>query len=154
MADLSSKATDGRLSFVKYVTDNKRYAEIEYEIEKGKSTVIYTKKGNALVPGIKEYKAGTTFKITNPKLFDIGGMKLAQVKIGTQSGYMPINRIRKPTGGNGTQYEDEIVDAINQFIKEAGGPINIKIKGDNKIYKDILYAIKVDTNIKRNAVVS
>lgn len=151
MADLSSKATDGRLSFVKYVTDNKRYAEIEYEIEKGKSTVIYTKKGNALVPGIKEYKAGTTFKITNPKLFDIGGMKLAQVKIGTQSGYMPINRIRKPTGGNGTQYEDEIVDAINQFIKEAGGPINIKIKGDNKIYKDILYAIKVDTNIKRNA---
>ena len=35
MADLGSKSTDGRLSFIKYVTDNKRYAEVEYEIEKG-----------------------------------------------------------------------------------------------------------------------
>ena len=27
MADLSSKSTDGRISFQKYVTDNKRFSE-------------------------------------------------------------------------------------------------------------------------------
>ena len=51
MADLASKTIDGRLSFIKYVTDNKRYSEIEYEIEKGKSTYVYTKSRSGLVAG-------------------------------------------------------------------------------------------------------
>jgi hypothetical protein len=151
MADLSQKATDGRLSFVKYVTENKRLAEIDFEIEKGKPSPLYTKKGNVLTPSDKIYKEGTNFKITDKQMFEIGGMKLAKVKVGTLVGYFPINKILKPTGGNGTQYEDEIVDAVNEFIKEAGGAINIKIKGDSKIYKDILYALKVDTPIKQRA---
>jgi hypothetical protein len=151
MADLSQKATDGRLSFVKYVTENKRLDEIDFEIEKGKPSPLYTKKGTALSPSTKIYKEGTQFKITDKQMFEIGGMKLAKVKVGTVAGYFPINRIRKPTGGNGTQYEDEIVDAVNQFIKDAGGSINIKIKGDSTTYKDILYAVKVDTPIKQKA---
>lgn len=151
MADLASKATDGRLSFIKYVTENKRYAEIEYEIEKGKKTVLYTKKGTKLVPGDKEYKEGSKFNITDTKLHEIGGMKLAAVKISNKSGFFPINTIRKPTGGNGTQYEDEVVDAINAYILKAGGKIDIQLKGDRKIYKDIAYAIKVETPIKRAA---
>jgi hypothetical protein len=151
MADLGSKATDGRLSFIKYVVDNKRFAEIDFEIEKDKSTVLFSKKGNSLVAGKKEYKQGTKLKIVEAKLFEIGNLKLASVKIGSQSGFIPINTIRKPTGGNGTQYEDEVVDAINNYIKEAGGPINIKLKGDKKIYNDILYAIKVTTPIKQKA---
>jgi hypothetical protein len=150
MATLSQKATDGRLSFVKYVTDNKMFLEIEFEIEKGKSSVIFNKKGNSAVPGTKEYKEGTKIKITDKNLHDLGGLKMAEVKIGTVSGYLPIGVIRKPTGGNGTQYEDEIVDAVNDFIKEAGCPINIKLKGDNRVYKDILYAIKVDKLIKKD----
>lgn len=151
MADLSQKATDGRLSFIKYVTENKKFSETEFEIEKGKSSVLFTKKGKAAVAGTKEYKAGTKIKITDKNLHDVGGIKMAEVKIGTASGYLPIKVIRKPTGGNGTQYEDEIVDAINAFIKEAGCPINIKLKGDSKVYKDILYAVKVDTPIKQKA---
>jgi hypothetical protein len=149
MADLSSKSTDGRLSFIKYVTDNKRYQEIDYEIEAGKSSSVYTKKGTSLIEGKKQYKPGTKFKITNPKLIEINGIKLAEVKVGTEKGYIPISKIRKPTGGNGTQYEDEVVDAINNFILQAGGPINIKLKGDSKVYKNILYAIKVDSDLKR-----
>lgn len=151
MADLSQKATDGRLSFTKYVTENQRYAEIEFEIEKGKSTPIFVKKGNVLTPSKRIYSQGTKLKITDTRLFEINGMKLASVKISAVAGFVPINRIRKPTGGNGTQYEDEVVNAINNFIKEAGGPINIKLKGDTKIYKDILYAIKVDKVIKQKA---
>lgn len=149
MADLGSKATDGRLSFVKYVTENKRFSEIEYEIEKGKKTIVYKKKGSGLAAGTKEYKEGTKVKITESKMFELGGMKLAAVKIGSEAGFIPINTIRKPTGGNGTQYEDEVVDAINAYILKAGGKVDIKLKGDAKVYKDIAYAIKVDTPIKQ-----
>jgi hypothetical protein len=151
MADLGSKATDGRLSFTKYVTENKRFSEIDFEIEKGKSTVLYTKKGKNIVAGTKEFKAGTKIKITDRNMFEIGKLKMASVKIGQTSGYIPINVIRKPTGGNGTQYEDEVVDAINAYILDAGGKIDVKLKGDNKIYKDIAYAIKVDSPIKQKA---
>lgn len=151
MADLGSKATDGRLSFIKYVTDNKRFLEIDFEIEKGKSTAVYTKKGTSLLAGTKVFKEGTKIKITDKKLHEIFNMKLAAVQIGTIKGFIPINTIRKPTGGNGTQYEDEVVDAINAYILSAGGKIDIKLKGDSKIYKDISYAIKVDSPIKSKA---
>jgi hypothetical protein len=151
MADLGSKATDGRLSFIKYVTENKRFSEIEYEIEKGKSTHIYTKKDTNLVAGSKEFKAGTKIKITDTKLYEISNMKLALVQIGGSKGFIPINMIRKPTGGNGTQYEDEVVDAINSYILEAGGTVDFKLKGDSKVYKDISYAVKVDSPIKSRA---
>jgi len=151
MADLSSKATDGRLSFVKYVTDNKRYAEIEFEIEKGKSSFIFIKDTKGLTAGNKEYRTGTKLKILSKDSLVFGKTLYANVQIGSVKGYMPISAIRKPTGGNGTQYEDEVVDAINNFILEAGGPIDIKLKGDSRIYKNILYALKVDSAIKHKA---
>jgi hypothetical protein len=151
MADLASKATDGRISFIKYVTENKRLSETEFEIEKGKKTFLYKKKGTGIAAGTKEYKEGTKLKITEAKMSEIGGMKLAAVKIGNEAGFIPINTIRKPTGGNGTQYEDEVVDAINSYIVKAGGKIDIKLKGDTKVYKNIAYAIKVDSSIKARA---
>jgi hypothetical protein len=151
MADLSQKATDGRTSFVKYVTENKRFREIDYEIERGRKTPIFIKSGRNLVASKKEYGEGTKLKITEAKMIEFSDMKLAAVKIGTVAGFIPIKMIRKPTGGNGTQYEDEVVDSINKFILEAGGPIDIKLKGDSKTYKGILYAIKVDSAIKAKA---
>jgi hypothetical protein len=151
MADLASKATDGRLSFIKYVTENKRFKEIEFEIEKGRSTVVYTKKSNGLAAGTKEFKEGTKIKITDTNLYEIDKMRLAAVQIGSVKGFIPINTIRKPTGGNGTQYEDEVVDAINAYILDAGGKVDIKLKGNNTTYKDIAYAVKVDSVIKSRA---
>lgn len=148
MADLGSQTTDKRLSFEKYVTKNSRWQEIEFEIEKGKSTLLYKKQNNTLVPGNKSYPAGTKLKITNKNYIEIGKVKYAEVKIGSLSGLVPINVIRKPTGGNGTQYEDEVVDAINKYILEAGGTIDIKLEGDRKVYKNISYALKVDNKIK------
>ena len=154
MVDLSRKATDGRLSFVKYVTENEKFPETKFEIEKGKSSVIFTKNGQATIAGTKVYTAGTKLKITDKNMHDVGGLRMAQVRIGSTSGYIPITVIRKPTRGNGTQYESEVVDAINAFIKEAGCPINIKLKGDTVVYKDILYAIKVDAAIKQKSGVT
>jgi hypothetical protein len=149
MADLSQKATDGRLSFIKYVAENEKFSETEYVTEK--KTYLFIKKALKVVPGNKEYKEGTKLEITDQKLYVFDDRKMAKVKIGSLSGFLPINTIRKPTGGNGTQYEDEIVDAVNAFIKEAGRPIHIRLKGDSKIYKDILYAVKVDASIKQKA---
>lgn len=149
MADLGSKATDGRLSFVKYVTDNKRYAEIEFEIEKGASSPLFTKTGTGLTAGKTEYKAGTKLKILNPKMFEIAKMRVAEVSIQSKKGYLPINKIRKPTVVNSTQYEDEVVDLINEVILMNGKAIDIRLKGDSRTYKNILYAVKVDTAIKQ-----
>ncbi|CAB4141258.1 hypothetical protein UFOVP410_97 [uncultured Caudovirales phage] len=151
MAHLGQKATDGRLSFIKYVTENKRYAEIDYEIEKGQSGQLFKKVGKNLIAENNIFKSGTKLKIIDSKLYEIGGAKFAKVKINTYSGFFPISKIRKPTGGNGTQYEDEVVDGINSFIKKAGGKIDIKLKGDSVVYKKIAYAIKVDKQIKQKA---
>lgn len=148
MADLGSKATDGRLSFTKYVTDNKRYAEIEFEIEKGKTALMYSLKGNTLTP-LSEIKTGEKIRILDTKLYEISKLKLAYISYRNTKAYIAINTIRKPTGGNGTQYEDEVVDAITAYILKAGGKIDLKLKGDNVLYKDIAYALKVDTNLKR-----
>ena len=151
MASLSTKATDGRLSFTKYVTDNKRFLEIDFEIEKGNDAPFFpgnnVKKVNLTIARL--LKPGKTFKIIDKDLQDVSGLRCAKVKVDNVVGMIEIKYIRKPTNANSTQYEDEVVDGINNYILECGGPINIKLKGDSKLYKDILYAIKVDTNLKR-----
>ena len=146
MADLGSKATDGRLSFQKYVTDNKRFKETEYEIEKGRVGTLVTAAG---VPVVDTIRAGTKLKIIDPHFTVISNKKYAHVEVNRKTGYILINSIRKPTGGNGTQYEDEVVDAINNYILECGGVMNLKLEGDNKIYTNLTAAVKVDTTIKR-----
>ena len=79
MADLGSKSTDGRLSFVKYVTENPRFSEIDYEIEKGKKTPVYTKKGTGFAASTKTLTEGTKLKITDKKMYELAGMKLALI---------------------------------------------------------------------------
>ena len=151
MADLASTTTDKRLAFTKYVTDNKRFREIEYEVEKGRETYLYSMEG---LPYSKTtYKAGTKFHITQPMMLVKGKERFAYVKLGNLHGFIPIKNIRKPTAGNGTQYEDEVVDGINNYILEAGGVINLKLAGDNKIYMNLSRAVKVDTAIKREGKV-
>jgi hypothetical protein len=145
MAHLGTPSTDGRLSFQKYVTDNKRFKEVEYEIEKGKPASLVSSDGIVITDNIR---VGTKLKIVDPNYTTIGKMKYAHVNINRKKGYIAINSIRKPTGGNGTQYEDEVVDAINNYILEAGGVINLKIAGDNKTYSNLTAAVKVDSKIK------
>ena len=152
MADLASTTTDKRLAFTKYVTDNKRFREIEFEVEKGRETYLYSKEG---LPYSKiTYKSGTKFHITQPMLLVVGKERFAYVKLSNIHGFIPIKNIRKPTGGNGTQYEDEVVDGINNYILEAGGVINLRLAGDSKIYTNLTRAVKVDTAIKSWGILS
>lgn len=151
MADLGSKTTDGSLSFTKYVTKNPRFKEIEFEIEKGKKAMFFVKKNNKFILSDKEYSSGVKLNILEKDYTELNKIKLATVKIKNTVGLIPINTIRKPTGGNGTQYEDQVVDAFNEYIKNAGGKIDLRFKGDRKTYKNISYAIKVDSVIKRKA---
>ena len=147
MATLAQKATDGRLSFVKYVTDNKRLPDITFEIEKNMESGLYVPDGTGYKISGNILKAGTQFKIIDTKLYAPNDFKLAKVKTQNGTGFLPISKIRKPTAGNGTIYEDEVVDAINEYIIRSGGKIDIKV--GTTLYKDMAYAVKVDTNLKQ-----
>lgn len=110
-------------------------------------TPLFTLKANKWVLSQKEYTDSTTFKIVDTKLYEPTGHRLAKIKIGSVTGFFPITKIRKPTSGNGTAYEDEVVDAINSFILQNGGKIDLMV--GTKTYKDMSYAIKVDSTLKR-----
>jgi len=149
MAVLSSQTTDKQLSFTKYVTNNKRLKDIDFEIDKGLEAVLYTKSGiTYAVSDAPNLKPGEKFKITDTKLYDPMKLKLAKVAYKNRTYFAQISKIRKPTGGNGTQYEDEVVDSLNSYIKDAGGVVTFVLKGDNRLYRDMRYAVKVDSRIK------
>lgn len=152
MATLSSKTTSGDLSFNKYVKDNKRFAEIEYEIEKGMSAPLIEKKGAKFAETLT-LKELTKFNILEQKLTKIGTLDCVKVKYKVKVGYVPIKFIRKPTTtGNGTSYEDDVIDALNDIFLKMKRPLTIKV--GNKSYPDMTAAIKVDSAIKRKGGVS
>lgn len=151
MATLSQKTTSGDSSFDKYVKQNPRYSEIKYEIEHGMQSDLFVKKGTKFF-SVKTLKAGTKFNIVENNLTDVGGLKCAKVKVVATIGYIPISKIRKPTVGNGTSYETEVIDALNEIFTKIARPINIKL--GNKTYTDLTYAVKVDTAMKRSAGIS
>lgn len=134
----------------KYVAGNARFAEIKFEIRPGKTTPLYTKVGKSIKAGSRIYKQRAKFQITGQKMVLIGDKPMAEVKIAGLRGLFPVVLIKQPTAENGTKYEDEVVDLINTYITQVG-PLNIKLKGDSKVYEDILYAIKVNKKIKQSA---
>lgn len=147
-ANLGSKASDGRVSFIKFVQENKNFDEIKYEIVKGKTAIVHIKNGSKIVLTDKELKSGTKITITDNKMFEVSKIKFAKVKFRGGAGFIQIDTIAKPSPPNNTKYEDEVVDIINSYILNSGGSINIKLNGDNKIYEDIAYAVKVTKAIK------
>jgi len=149
MANLASRSTSGELSWDKYVKNNKKWKELVLETENDCN--LYKKVGAKLQP-ISELSKGT--KITlDSNLFSIfSSKKLATVTVNKKKGFLEIKDIRKPTSFKPTGYEVEVVNAINNVIKQNRGmPIDIKLKGGNKVYKGISGAIQVDTKIKRDA---
>lgn len=149
MATLSGKTTSGQLAFTKYVTDNPRYSEIEYEIEKGAEANLLIKSGTKVKLDVK-LKAGDTFNILEKKTTEVDDITCAKVKFKSKVGYIPISKIRKPTtGGSSTQYEDQVVDALNKSFLEIGQPITIQLGG--RQYKNLMYAVKLDTSLKQRA---
>jgi len=146
MATLTGTTTSGESTFEKYVTRNPRFHEIQYQVEDKQTAILYVKSGTSY----KEHstlKAGTQFNIINKDFVLIDKIKHAEVKYGSVRGFIPIGKIRKPTRGNGTLYEDEVVDILNAEFLRIGRPIDIKI--GNQTFKNLCYAVKVDTKLKR-----
>ena len=148
MPNLGLNSSDGKSFWEKYVKNNLRFKETDFEILSEKPAQLFVKEGALLKATTKAYKPGTKLKITDSKIMIFEKKKFASVKILGKRGYISISRIKTPSSGNGTQYEDDIVNLINEAITK-NGPLNIKLKNASKIYNDILYAIKVDKKIKQ-----
>jgi hypothetical protein len=146
MATLAQKTTDGSDSFTKYVTKNPRFKETLYQIENKQDGPLLAKKGNSMQQ-IAVLKEGDKFNIIDSNHHTIANVRYAKVKYQSKEGYIALTKIRKPTAGNGTAYEDEVVDALNIMFKQFGAPVAIKI--GRSLFKDMTYAVKVDTQLKR-----
>jgi len=152
MASLGSKTTSGELAWDKYVSKNEKWKDLNLTTET--DAALLEKKGNDL-KSIASVPKGSQIKLKSKLYTTFKTKKFAQVTFGKKSGLMNINDIRKPTAFKPTGYEEQVVSLINNFIKQNGNvPIDIKLKGDTKIYKGISGAIQVDTNIKRRGGVT
>lgn len=146
MATLAQKTTDGSDSFEKYVTRNPRFKETDYQIENKVEGQFLVRKGSSYKESAV-LQEGTKFKIIDSKAHVIGGVRYAKVKYKATDGFIPLNKIRKPTSGNGTSYEDDVVNALNEMFGQFGAPVSIRV--GRTIYKDLTFAIKVDSQLKR-----
>lgn len=152
MADLGQRTTSGELAWDKYVYKNKTWKELKLEIEK--DTELSKRSGIKLAK-IINLKKGDKIALKSNIATVISGKKYASATVNRKDGLIPINAIRKPTNFAPTGYEAEVVSLINKHIAQNNNiPIDIKIKGDNKIYKGISGAIQVDSKIKREGGVS
>lgn len=149
MASLADKTTSGELAWDKYVYKNKNWKELNLEIEKNGE--LLKRKGNSLEK-LLDVSKGQRLKVKSNIATTIAGKKYASVIINKKEGFIALGAIRKPTNFTPTGYEVEVVNMINKVIANNNNiPIDIKIKGSNKVYKGISGAIQVDTNIKRAA---
>lgn len=148
MANLAGKSTSGELSWDKYVKNNKKWKELILETENDCN--LYKKVGTKL-QSVLELQKGTKITLDSNIHSSFSGKKIASVTVNRKKGFLEIKDIRKPTSFKPTGYEVEVVNAINNIIRQNKGmPIDIKLKGGNKTYKGISGAIQVDTNIKRS----
>lgn len=152
MASLGGRTTSGELAWDKYVSKNDKWKDLSLVTENDAS--LLEKKANDLKP-IMEIPKGTQITLKSKLYTTYKAKKYAQVTVGRKSGLLNINDIRKPTTFKPTGYEEEVVNLINSFIKNNGNmPIDIRLKGGNKVYKGISGAIQVDKEIKRRGGVS
>lgn len=142
--NLSQKSTNGEIFFVTNVTNNKRLKDHIFILDK--PTSVYITKGSSLSVTKKIYAAKTKLVIVDRKLHDDNILKipLAKCKIGSLLCFIPIKYIQKPIPKDGTRHEELVINAINNFILNVGAAINIKLKGDSHVYRDIVYAVKVN----------
>lgn len=153
MAHLGSRTTSGQLAWEKYVSQNKNWRDLKLVTED--KAQLFKKVGIKLHP-ITSLEKGQPLGLKSNQAFHIDGKKYAQVQLDKRTeGFLVITAIRKPTNFKPTGYETQVVDMINKHIAQNSNmPIDLKIAGDNTLYKGIKGAIQVDTNIKRAAGVS
>lgn len=125
MATLSGKTTSGEPAFAKYVTNNSKWKELELMIEE-KLNAPFFKADKKETQGI--LTAGTKLKLLSNSSDTIGRLQVAKVKVGSKTGYVAINRIRKPTKTNVMEAEEAAIRDLDKLIKDLVkqvGPIKI-----------------------------
>ena len=138
MALLSGKTTDGRPAWNKYVLQNKNWKSLTLQIEnKIKDVEFLVKKGNNYVSTLMLLSEGDKFSLESNKTFRHNSVELAHVKYNNEKGFLPINKIRKPSGFDSVKDETIALENLDETIKKIGYPIDIQLEGDRKVYKGI-----------------
>jgi hypothetical protein len=143
MANLQGRTTSGDLAFDKYVANNPRWNEIDFDIEK--DTVMVEENGNELELIIK----GSKVKILENCEKSIKKRRFVKVCFNSIVGFVCLDAIRKPTRGDGTHFEDAVVLSLNSFFTRVGKRVNIQL--DGKLFKNLYFASKVGKQLKKQA---
>jgi len=139
MATLSGKTTSGVPAWDKYVKKNPSWKDLELSIEKNMNTPMFDGQGKKIIAQLKE---GDVIKLRSNRTKVVDKKLYAQVKYGTKSGIVPINKIRKPTNTDVLAEEtialSKLDSEIHSIVKRVG-PFEMIIKGDPRktVYKNI-----------------
>ena len=149
MALLSGKTTSGTSAWDKYVRTNPSWKTLTLEIEKNIKGVNLLEKKGATYVGTSQYlNEGDTFNLNASTTLKFNGLELASVKYKNKNGFIPINKIRKPSGFDSVKDETIALENLDALIKKIGYPIDIQIqagsKKDRRVYKGITGARTID----------
>ena len=125
MATLSGKSTSGESAFDKYVKNNGKWKDLVLKVE-DKMNATFFKTNKKDTHGVLE--SGAEMKLLSNTESTIGKLKVAHVKSGSNSGYVALNRIRKPTKTNVMAAEEAAIRDLDKLIKDLVtqlGPIKI-----------------------------
>ena len=144
---LSSKTTDRtQTGYQKYIESNPSWGELTLEVEK-KLTANFFKSDKKST--WKPLAAGTTFKLEGQRLEKVGKLDVLKCKLGSKVGYIPINKIRKPTSTDVMKSEkiamQQLGDKLRKFAKKVR-PITICTK-DGKKYENAYDVVDVTSRI-------
>ena len=125
MALLSRPTTDGQSSFNKYIANNSSWQDLELVIENNLEATFYTLNKQSS-HGV--LSAGDSLTLASNRQETIGRLAVAKVTNRGRTGYVALNRIRKPTRTNVLAAETAAMQQLNQRITEIVreiGPITI-----------------------------
>ena len=125
MATLSGKSTSGESAFDKYVKNNSKWKDLTLKVE-DKMNATFFKSNKTDTHGV--LPAGTEFKLASNTSDTIGKTVVANVKVGSKTGWIALNRIRKPTKTNVMEAEEAAIRDLDRLIKDLVkqlGPIKI-----------------------------
>ena len=126
MAVLSGKTTAGGSAFDKYVKTNPKWKDLDLEIEQKMEAVFYKENKKDVYDDM--LVSGTKLELIDNRETLIGKLKLAHVKVKSKRGYVPLNKIRKPTKTNVLAAEEAAMRDLDKLIKDLVsqvGPIKI-----------------------------
>lgn len=140
VATLSGKTTSGQLAWDKYVSKNPKSKEIDFVIENNMEATMLDFSGKNAIFTLREK---TPFKIVSGISKRFGKLEYAKVKYKGRDGYIPINKIRKPTSTDVLKEEVIALNKLDSLIKaivSRVGPFELVIKNDprKRVYKNII----------------